>query len=59
MRNEPIERRLARMESRIVQIMLHLGIDPYQRMYNNMTPTEDDYDDNESHQHHPVASNDS
>jgi hypothetical protein len=30
---EQIERRLARMESRIVQIMQHLGIDPYERMY--------------------------
>lgn len=30
---ELIERRLARMESRIVQIMNHLGIDPYERMY--------------------------
>jgi hypothetical protein len=33
MRPEPIERRLARIESRIVQIMNHLGIDPYERMY--------------------------
>lgn len=33
MRSEPIEQRLARIESRIVQIMLHLGIDPYRRMY--------------------------
>lgn len=33
MRSEPIERRLARIESRIVQIMKHLGIDPYERMY--------------------------
>lgn len=30
---EQIERRLARMESRIVQIMKHLDIDPYERMY--------------------------
>lgn len=33
MKSEPIERRLARIESRIVQIMQHLGIDPYERMY--------------------------
>jgi hypothetical protein len=30
---ELIERRLARMESRIVQIMMRLDIDPYERMY--------------------------
>lgn len=33
MNNVELERRLARMESRIVQIMLHLGIDPYKKMY--------------------------
>jgi hypothetical protein len=33
MRTEAIEKRLARIESRIVQIMLHLEIDPYVRMY--------------------------
>lgn len=30
---EQIERRLARIESRIVQIMHHLKVDPYERMY--------------------------
>lgn len=33
---EQIEKRLARMESRIVQIMQHLGIDPYERMYDRL-----------------------
>ena len=32
-RKENIERRLARIESRIVQIMLKLDIDPYGNMY--------------------------
>ena len=27
------EQRLIRIESRLVQIMLHLGIDPYKKMY--------------------------
>lgn len=33
MRDEPIERRLARIESRLVTLMIHMGIDPYERMY--------------------------
>jgi hypothetical protein len=31
---EAIEERLVRIESRMVQIMLHLGMNPYQKMYN-------------------------
>lgn len=33
MRDETIERRLARIESRLVTLMIHLGLDPYERMY--------------------------
>lgn len=32
-RDEPIERRLARIECRLVTLMIHLGLDPYERMY--------------------------
>lgn len=28
------EERIVRIESRMVQIMLHLGMNPYQKMYN-------------------------
>ncbi len=28
-----MERRLVRIESRLVQIMMHLGLDPYRKMY--------------------------
>ena len=31
-----IEQRLVRIESRLVQIMLHLGVDPYKKMYDNL-----------------------
>lgn len=33
MNDKELHKRLARMESRIVQIMLALNIDPYERMY--------------------------
>lgn len=36
---DPIERRLVRIESRLVQIMLHLGIDPYKKMYEQLEET--------------------
>lgn len=32
-REVDIDRRLARMETRIVQLMLHLGLNPYERTY--------------------------
>lgn len=35
-RHEPLENRLARMESRLVQIMLHLGLDPYKKTYDDL-----------------------
>lgn len=28
-----VEKRLIRIESRLVQIMMHLGLDPYRKMY--------------------------
>ena len=40
MTNENVERRLVRIESRLVQIMLHLGIDPYERMYEKLQSDE-------------------
>ena len=30
---ESIELRLARIESRLVQLMIHLGLDPYRKTY--------------------------
>lgn len=33
MKTESIEQRLARLESRVVQLMLHFGLNPYQRTY--------------------------
>lgn len=33
--NNDIEKRLARIESRLVQLMLHMGIDPNERKYEN------------------------
>ncbi len=30
---DDIQTRLTRIESRLVQIMLHLGMDPYRKMY--------------------------
>ena len=33
MRNESIEDRLKRIEARLCQLMLHLGLDPYQKTY--------------------------
>lgn len=30
---ESIEARLARIESRLVQLMIHLGLDPYRKTY--------------------------
>ncbi len=33
---ESIERRLARIESRLVQLMIFLGADPYERAYDNL-----------------------
>jgi len=32
--NESESRRLARIESRLVQLMYHLGMDPYAKYYN-------------------------
>jgi hypothetical protein len=37
MRPESIEKRLARIESRIVQLMLHVGVDPYAKTYDKFT----------------------
>lgn len=34
---EHIERRLARIESRLVQLMIHMGSDPYGRTYDNLS----------------------
>jgi hypothetical protein len=42
MKSEPIEQRLARIESRIVQIMLHLGVDPYRKAYDNLESAKHD-----------------
>jgi hypothetical protein len=43
--NEPedwedrVEQRLRRIESRLVQLMMHVGCDPYEKVYsNNGTP---------------------
>lgn len=47
--NKIIEDRLIRIESRLVQIMLHLGLDPYKKTYDATHPT---YHPN------PAASND-
>lgn len=33
-----MERRLVRIESRLVRLMIHLGIDPYERMYEQFDP---------------------
>lgn len=33
MSDKNINERLVRIESRLVQIMLHLGMDPYKKMY--------------------------
>jgi hypothetical protein len=30
---ENLERRMARIESRLVQLMIHLGADPYEKKY--------------------------
>lgn len=35
---ETIEQRLIRIESRIVQLMLHLGMNPYERKYDAPAP---------------------
>lgn len=32
--------RLTRIESRVVQIMLHLGLDPYKKMYDSLADSE-------------------
>ena len=32
---ESDRRRMARIESRLVQLMMHLGMDPYAKYYNN------------------------
>lgn len=32
-RLDEVEKRLVRIESRLVQIMMHLGLDPYRKMY--------------------------
>jgi hypothetical protein len=32
-REVDIDRRLARLETRIVQLMLHLGLNPYEKQY--------------------------
>ncbi len=34
--NEQIEARLRRVESRLVQLMIHLGMDPYNKMYESL-----------------------
>jgi hypothetical protein len=44
MKSESIEKRLARIESRIVQIMLHIGVDPYTRMYDKFVDDKHDTD---------------
>lgn len=44
MSDKQTQERLIRIESRLVQIMLHLGMNPYQKMY----------DDNQT-KHHPVS----
>ena len=33
MNTQSVEDRLKRIESRLVQLMLHLGLDPYQQAY--------------------------
>jgi hypothetical protein len=42
MKSESIEKRLARIESRIVQLMLHIGVDPYTKTYDKLL--DDKYD---------------
>jgi hypothetical protein len=43
-RNQPypqpseVEKRLVRIESRLVRLMIHLGIDPYEKMYEQFDP---------------------
>lgn len=32
-RVDDMEKRLVRIESRLVRLMIHLGIDPYEKMY--------------------------
>jgi len=36
MKTESLEQRLARIESRIVQLMLHLGVNPYEKTYHDV-----------------------
>lgn len=33
-----MEKRLVRIESRLVRLMIHLGIDPYEKMYDQFEP---------------------
>lgn len=33
-----MEKRLVRIESRLVRLMIHLGIDPYEKMYDQFDP---------------------
>jgi hypothetical protein len=35
---ENIEKRLRRIESRLVQLMIHLGLDPYGKVYSGDEP---------------------
>lgn len=39
--NESESRRLARIESRLVQLMYHLGMDPYAKYYNSPSSIND------------------
>lgn len=32
-KQDDMEKRLVRIESRLVRLMIHLGIDPYEKMY--------------------------
>lgn len=35
---DSIERRLARLETRLVQMMMHFGLDPYEKMHAKQQP---------------------
>lgn len=39
--NETERRRLARIESRLVQLMFHLGMDPYAKFYDSPSSVND------------------
>jgi len=44
MSDKQTQERLIRIESRLVQIMLHLGMNPYQKMYDDNYPKKHDSD---------------